>query len=87
MQIMILISEALIAALKNEASTVILRSKVLIVILSEQSERENLFSNKKYGKHITTTKNRIPDPRNQRTEGNAGQRSGEALWSNYRKFK
>ena len=73
---MILISEALIAALKNEASTVILRSKVLtvilrskalIVILSEQSERENLFSNKKYGKHITTTKDRIPDPRNQRT--------------------
>ena len=73
---MILISEALIAALKNETSTVILRSKVLtvilrskalIVILSEQSERENLFSNKKYGKHITTTKNRIPDPRNQRT--------------------
>ena len=64
------------AALKNEASTVILRSKVLtvilrskalIVILSEQSERENLFSNKKYGKHITTTKDRIPDPRNQRT--------------------
>ena len=82
---MILISEALIAALKNETSTVILRSKVLtvilrskalivilrskalIVILSEQSERENLFSNKKYGKHITTTKDRIPDPRNQRT--------------------
>ena len=46
------------AALKNEAST---------VILSEQSERENLFNNKKYGKHITTTKDRIPDPRNQRT--------------------
>ena len=64
---MILRSEALIAALKNEASTVILRSKALIVILSEQSERENLFSNKKYGKHITTTKDRIPDPRNQRT--------------------
>ena len=73
---MILISEALIAALKNEASTVILRSKVLtvilrskalIVILSEQSERENLFSNKKYGKDITTTKDRIPDLRNQRT--------------------
>ena len=73
---MILISEALIAALKNETSTVILRSKVLtvilrskalIVILSEQSERENLFSNKKYGKHITTIKNRIPDLRNQRT--------------------
>ena len=82
---MILISEALIAALKNEASTVILRSKTLIVILrskaltvilrskalivilSEQSERENLFNNKKYGKHITTTKDRIPDPRNQRT--------------------
>ena len=73
---MILISEALIAALKNKASTVILRSKTLtvilrsktlIVILSEQSERENLFNNKKYGKHITTTKDRIPDPRNQRT--------------------
>ena len=64
------------AALKNETSTVILRSKALIVILrsktlivilSEQSERENLFNNKKYGKHITTTKDRIPDPRNQRT--------------------
>ena len=55
------------AALKNETSTVILRSKTLIVILSEQSERENLFNNKKYGKHITTIKNRIPDPRNQRT--------------------
>ena len=64
---MILISEALIAALKNEASTVILRSKALTVILSEQSERENLFNNKKYGKHITTTKDRIPDSRNQRT--------------------
>ena len=73
---MILISEALIAALKNETSTVILRSKVLTVILrskaltvilSEQSERENLFNNKKYGKHITTTKDRIPDSRNQRT--------------------
>ena len=64
------------AALKNETSTVILRSKALTVILrskaltvilSEQSERENLFNNKKYGKHITTTKDRIPDPRNQRT--------------------
>ena len=55
------------AALKNEASTVILRSKALTVILSEQSERENLFNNKKYGKHITTTKDRIPDSRNQRT--------------------
>ena len=39
----------------------ILISKALIVILSEQSERENLFSNKKYGKYPPTTKDRIPD--------------------------
>ena len=63
----ILRSKALIVILRSKALTVILRSKALIVILSEQSERENLFNNKKYGKHITTTKDRIPDPRNQRT--------------------
>ena len=63
----ILRSKALIVILRSKALTVILRSKTLIVILSEQSERENLFNNKKYGKHITTTKDRIPDPRNQRT--------------------
>ena len=62
----ILRSKALIVILRSKALTVILRSKTLIVILSEQSERENLFNNKKYGKHITTTKDRIPDPRNQR---------------------
>ena len=63
----ILRSKALIVILRSKALIVILRSKSLTVILSEQSERENLFNNKKYGKHITTTKDRIPDPRNQRT--------------------
>ena len=65
--IVILRSKALTVILRSKTLTVILRSKTLIVILSEQSERENLFNNKKYGKHITTTKDRIPDPRNQRT--------------------
>ena len=63
----ILRSKALTVILRSKALIVILRSKSLTVILSEQSERENLFNNKKYGKHITTTKDRIPDPRNQRT--------------------
>ena len=53
----ILRSKALIVILRSKALTVILRSKTLIVILSEQSERENLFNNKKYG-IIYTNKNR-----------------------------